>query len=273
MKAKIISVAFFVVLLTAALAVVGLIRESIPSAGAIVLAQNQRSYELSCPAGTSVMPGWETYDSATAKWRQILCSNSAGLVFMQPDSAAGAIPATPVSIANGGTGAASFAAAGIATFTGTPTIGHLATFSTTTGQVHDGGAVPTGATVVSNASDCAVTGTTLTNCSGFSFSVTSGTAYHGICFFTGTSSAASTNAQVAWTLPSVTTDNWTISGNAQGLLAMNSILNFSTGTSNSGTAIDFILLPSATGTAQLQVADGTAGDTATLKANSFCIVQ
>lgn len=152
MKSKIISVSFVLVLLTAALAVVGLIRESIPSAGAIVLAQNGRTYELSCPAGTSVMPGWETFNASTGKWRQVACIDALGKITLQPDFVGNAIPSLPISlttgvsgllpIANGGTGAASFAAASLPTYTGTITAGDLATWNSA-GVLKDGGAPAT----------------------------------------------------------------------------------------------------------------------------------
>lgn len=88
----------------------------------VARAQAPGQIELACPAGYVPLPYvGQSYDAATQKWRQIFCNNSAGLVFVQPDNVAGAIPG----------------------ITGSFTPGDLLTVSSANPLVmHDGGAVP-----------------------------------------------------------------------------------------------------------------------------------
>lgn len=68
-------------------------------------AQSPGQIELACPAGYSpVSIVGQTLDGSTGKWRQVICSDSFGHIFMQPDSVAGAIPSLPINLASQVTG-------------------------------------------------------------------------------------------------------------------------------------------------------------------------
>jgi len=126
--------------------------------------------------------------------------------------------------------------------------------------------------LATNTSNCAVTGVTFANCSGFSFPVTSGAIYRGVCTFQGTSSVNATSAEAQWTIPGGYAQ-WFQSGTEQATTSMTIPLSFSDSTSTQQTTLSFVFIPNSSGTAQLQIADGTAGDVATLNAGSFCTVQ
>ncbi|HEV2288563.1 MAG TPA: hypothetical protein VGR81_06375 [Candidatus Acidoferrales bacterium] len=115
MKAKIILTSIAVLAIVLMLAAYVLLFGAGPGAGAIVLAQSPGQIELACPSGSTVMPGFQSLNPATGKFRQQACFNPAtGVITLQPDAVANAIPSLPISLtagvsgilptANGGTG-------------------------------------------------------------------------------------------------------------------------------------------------------------------------
>lgn len=89
--------------------------------GRVAFAQFPIPPELACPSGYQPMAGGQTYNPSTGKFRQVICVDGSGHVFMQPDAVAGAIPG----------------------FTGIFTPGHVVTVSGASPPVfQDGGPAP-----------------------------------------------------------------------------------------------------------------------------------
>lgn len=242
-------------------------------------------FELSCPSGFDPLNGFVMRDVETGKYRAPVCVDTAtGHLYLAPDKAGGVIASLPVSLtsgvsgilpaANGGTGSSSLAGAGIATFSGSLTNGNLAVWNSATGQLIDGGPVPSGGgpTIVALSSSQSTTGTALANVTGMSFAVAASTNYAAYCTLIQKVNTGST-PQFAFTGPASPV------GLGYSYIASYSATSYGTTVNGSSSTTDQVLPlrfslvngPNA-GTVQLQFANSTAGDVTTLEAGTSCVV-
>jgi len=136
-------------------------------------------------------------------------------------------------------------------------------------------AAPTGATILQITSDASVTGTTMTNVSGMSFTANASTNYRVSCQFATVSTTSTGNFQYQWTGPaSPTAVFYGNSANGTAATAFSSAVSLgnSTAVVINGQSLGLINGTNS-GTVQLQISDSSGGFTATLKAGSFCLVQ
>jgi hypothetical protein len=136
-------------------------------------------------------------------------------------------------------------------------------------------ALPPGATILQITSDASVTGTTMTNVSGMSFTASASTNYRVSCQFATASTTSTGNFQYQWTGPASPTALFygnSANGTAATAFSSSVSLGNSTAVVINGQSLGLIN-GTTSGTVQLQISDSSGGFTTTLKAGSFCLVQ
>lgn len=252
----------------------------------IALAQQGQQFELACPPGTNPLADHITLDQATGLYRAWGCIDlRTGKITLQPDAAAGAIPSLPIDLtasmsgllpaAHGGTGDATGNAPTATALAAAPTTcgaGVASTGISASGTAQGCFTPSSGSTVIQLTSDCAVTGVTMTACTGMDFTAASSTNYRAQCVFFKTVSAGT--AEYSWTGPaSPTLIFYTeLNSSAAPVTAFATTENFLFSGGTSGAALSLINGTNS-GTVQLEIANATAGDVTTLKAGSFCVIQ